>query len=907
MELPRDAVLERIARANPRIVVAITPPGWGKTFLGTEMLEHARSGVLCAFTGIRSVDEADTRMQAAFGADDPASGDWDLMVLDDVDHLIAAGGSDRLEALLHGLPAGRRLVLFARDALSVDIFRYAAPHEILSLRRNDFELTRDEMKRAFKSEELSREVRERALAIAAGWPISTLLMSRLAREGRLAESLLDLSCDAFVDLHRYVRGHLFARLNEREYAVLMACAAIPHATSEDISAALGFDAEPTLRAMAARRIYYFEAKDDEYVLHPLAEASIRAFDGEQLDAFVRTAARTLIAAGRLMRGARLELLAGDVHAACATLDRSGPHATGETISADYFAIADALPLEEVFASRHVFVDYFGSRLARSRPYELYDRVAKFHETMAPDVSPLVRYSAKIGLFIALRHSSKLREAEVVGQACLALAEQFPDWPDRRTLFMCDYACLVGMLGKIERAARLWSEIHVDAQHEPAFYSLQLVVLQFSAMLYRGENANLVDMLDRNIESSRRWNDAPSLVISLGSRAIADVMIDPGVSLASALRAIQADSAQSRFFYHAQRIVEAEDHHPTVTGCLLTIEAALEQTDTEVATRLLDNALAGFDRIGQPYWRIVARLARAAVPRCDRARLLDECVSLSREIESPLLVTQIAAFVADRDVDGPYSGFLARLAQSALVKGAARLRINVMTASVTRGNVQVPMRSREFEVAAVLAMAGAPVSVERLCEQVWPAADAEAAVSALRMSVHRLRKQLGSPDVVVNVAAGYMLSADVGVDIVDAEGTLSAARRLSTMSEGDYDRLRALFKQLTVNLNMGERYAWHAKIDARIQAVRHGVGALIARYDLARGRALEALETAEALLRFDALDEPAVELAVRALLAAGDRSEAAHRWRLYTRRLEDEYAAQPSAILQSIIDDTLVLA
>ena len=128
-----------------------------------------------------------------------------------------------------------------------------------------------------------------------------------------------------------------------------------------------------------------------------------------------------------------------------------------------------------------------------------------------------------------------------------------------------------------------------------------------------------------------------------------------------------------------------------------------------------------------------------------------------------------------------------------------------------------------------------------------------------------------------------------------------------MGDADYARLRALFGELTTNRSLGERYAWHALIDARLQTVRHDVGALIARRDLRAGRPLWALETAEAMLRFDPLDEPAVELAVRALLASGDRSEAAHRWRTYTTRLEAEYATQPSTTLQDIISETLIPA
>ncbi len=905
MDIPRDAVLDRIARANPRIVVAVAGPGWGKSFLGNALLNQAVSGRSCAFEGIRDVEQADARMRAAFGESGWENGGYALVVLDDVHALSAAGGNARLQALLHTLPNDRRLVLLTRDPLSIDLFRYAAPHEILTLRREDIELTRDECRLAIAAEEMPRPTRERALDVCAGWPIATLLMSRLAREGRLAESLADLRGNAFGDVHDYLHRHLLARLNATELDAMTACAAIPNATAEDISAALGYDAAPTLRALAARRLPYLQTEGTAYVLHPIVEATIRTLEPARIAALERAAAEAFGAAGKFVRAARMSLLTGDYAAACAALDRSGPHAAGESVSVEYYEIANALPLEMMFASQNIFSDFFGSRIVRSRPFEIYERVRKFCETLAPDALPLVRYSARIALFVTTRGTMKLRESEILARECIALAESFPDAPDRRMMLMCDFACLRCLLGKVEEAERLWKELHAGEPAGYTFYGLQLFILTFSACLYRGDRTRLMELVDRNLEISRRWNDTPALIYGLGNRAIANAMFDPHVSFEAELAAIKADPAPSRFFYHAQRIVDFEDQFPTPTGCLLTVEAALAQTDPEVATRLLDNAESGYDRIGQPYWRIAVRLARCAVPGADRQRLYRACLELAQEIEVPEIAAQIAALIANQNAPGPYAGFLERVRNSTLALGAARLRINVMKATVTRGVDEIPIRQREFEVAAVLALAGAPVSVEQLCERVWPAAEPAAAVSALRMSVHRLRRQLGSNDVVRNVAAGYALSPDVGIDIVDAERTVSAARRLSAVGETDYARLRALFRELTASRNAGEQYAWHAQIEARLQAVRHDVGALIARHDIGRGMPLAALETAETLLRFDPFDEPAVELAVRALLATGNRSEAAHRWRLYATRLESDYAAQPSTTLQQIVDDTLV--
>ena len=98
----------------------------------------------------------------------------------------------------------------------------------------------------------------------------------------------------------------------------------------------------------------------------------------------------------------------------------------------------------------------------------------------------------------------------------------------------------------------------------------------------------------------------------------------------------------------------------------------------------------------------------------------------------------------------------------------------------------------------------------------------------------------------------------------------------------------------------ERFAWFGALDRRLAELRHAVGTLLAKAAINEGFPLRAADLAYAMLRSDPLDEPAIELAVTALVAAGDRSEAARQWRQYVKRLDEEYGAAPSIDVSELL-------
>jgi DNA-binding SARP family transcriptional activator len=200
----------------------------------------------------------------------------------------------------------------------------------------------------------------------------------------------------------------------------------------------------------------------------------------------------------------------------------------------------------------------------------------------------------------------------------------------------------------------------------------------------------------------------------------------------------------------------------------------------------------------------------------------------------------------------------------------------------------------------LALAGGPVNAGTLCEAMWPKSDPHAATSALRMSVHRLRKQLDDSQAVLSVPGGYELGPHLAVDLLEAESAFAAIRRLTTLEKADHTSLRALFDYIrsaaqTTNVNE----SWYEKIGYRVDELRHGTGLLLAREYLKRSEPLRALEIGEELLRIDDKDESAVAVCVQSFDAVGDKAAGLRLWQQYVKRLAADYGAKPSIGLDEL--------
>ncbi|MEU0570678.1 BTAD domain-containing putative transcriptional regulator, partial [Nonomuraea sp. NPDC005983] len=216
-------------------------------------------------------------------------------------------------------------------------------------------------------------------------------------------------------------------------------------------------------------------------------------------------------------------------------------------------------------------------------------------------------------------------------------------------------------------------------------------------------------------------------------------------------------------------------------------------------------------------------------------------------------------------------------------------------------VQVPEIKVRALLADLLAHRGAPVSADRLIDDLWgdrPPADA---LAALRVKVSQLRRVLGDRDAIVHRAPGYLLRAadDDDVDAGLFQSLLSRAQRAD-----DLQARRALLTE-ALGLWRGSAYAEFADHDfARPVAARLEEQRLVALEELAETRlalgehGLMAAELTD-LVAAHPLRERLRAVHIRALYRAGRQSEALAGYADLRERLSSELGLDPAPALTAL--------
>lgn len=230
-----------------------------------------------------------------------------------------------------------------------------------------------------------------------------------------------------------------------------------------------------------------------------------------------------------------------------------------------------------------------------------------------------------------------------------------------------------------------------------------------------------------------------------------------------------------------------------------------------------------------------------------------------------------------------------------------VQIDIVTGKVYKDGDALSLRGTTLELVVALAVDGREVSVETLCERLYPGIQRDQAYSALKMSVSRARKQLGSAGAIRTTERGYRIAEDVVVDtrflpqIVRAVRTRSVAKAIET-------RLETIFEQLVTGRPAAyEPWKWFVPFERGLCGAAREIGLYLANRALRDGSPQRALEIARALATLDPLDETAYELEIHVHLARGDRGSALQTYRRYADDLQARHGMDPSPGLRSLVD------
>jgi DNA-binding SARP family transcriptional activator len=906
----RSALLERIGRARPRVVRIVANAGWGKSRFIRALAAEASSAAV-----VEAGDAPDRAqlermildalalggaplvagsLREAWAAEAPP----ELFALEDV-HLLGADSVDLVRMLLRALPPGRLLVLTSRTALPVELSRWFAPHEIVSLGSADLALGGEELRAVIDQGRVDPRTLERAAAISRGWPICAYLFGRFAREGRLAELLDRLEDRAFDDLYAYAESEIVAGLGPTDLDLVLLCAALPVIEPDDVRGVLGDAALARLDELVAQRLYV--TRDDGCYRAPLLGASL----ARNRPAAV-AAMRERCAAARDERGdhcgaAEAWLAHGDPARAAAALDRAGPPVPGVPPSRPYLQLLLRVPLDALLRTRHAFVALLTSPRVAASPHAHEAQARAICERLGAGAERGFRISAQLALAVLSFFASNLRRADEMLEHLAEEHAREPFAPERAGVFVATRAAVAALRGRTVDAAALWASAPLEDAEGRTVYEVQRFTLRVATALSAGEADRVLPDVQRQVALARDSGD-PIWIADM--RLVEAAMVrrgDDDLSAAEIVAAIEreelggTDPAEYR---HILGAAELPPESRSIPACVVLMATAYDQNDPLTARRLLESAIAGFDRIGRPQFQISARLLMAFVPGAPRARLLDEARRIAAEVQDPRTLASVEAIAAGRYDEAPVFRFPARhVNRGRFDIPEASLRVEILGARVTRAGSPLALRTRELEVLAALALARAPVARLALAAKLWGEDAAEDAAPALRTAMHRLRKQLADPNAVVYENGAYRLGPLVTVDVHDIEAVLSALRRLDSLTVRERDRLSEIVRELSVEPpELYQSWDWMRPHLAHLHELRRRAAVLLVEDALEDGSPDDAVAVAEGALRGEPLDEPLVELAIRGLLAAGRRSEAIRRARRYADDLARELGGEPSSEL-----------
>jgi DNA-binding SARP family transcriptional activator len=232
-----------------------------------------------------------------------------------------------------------------------------------------------------------------------------------------------------------------------------------------------------------------------------------------------------------------------------------------------------------------------------------------------------------------------------------------------------------------------------------------------------------------------------------------------------------------------------------------------------------------------------------------------------------------------------------------VLGDFRMELN--GAAVNAG-AKPPTRS--LDILRVLAIAkGHVCSLQDIYEWLWPDADGDQAKAACEQALHRLRKLLSAPDLIVQREGRLYLSTQhTWVDLVDWERKLQVALRGSQESV-----MQRAFDDFGGPLFHSERAApWALPAMERVRSKLTDLAVRLARTLESRGN--HAGARAVFLRAIDRYPTSAVcyEGLIRNRLASRDHAGALEDYERYLRVIRSTHEATPSAAIRSLVGTLL---
>jgi DNA-binding SARP family transcriptional activator len=230
-------------------------------------------------------------------------------------------------------------------------------------------------------------------------------------------------------------------------------------------------------------------------------------------------------------------------------------------------------------------------------------------------------------------------------------------------------------------------------------------------------------------------------------------------------------------------------------------------------------------------------------------------------------------------------------------------VEVLSGRALVNGVEIVLSGAHRLLVCALAQCRHAIDREQLEAMFWPDDEPSRARNLLNIAIHRLRKRLG-PSAIVQSGDGYRLGDVVTVDLWEIEALAARFRASETPDITTAGRWVAVMRHVSCGcVRRASDPDFIGALERRLLTAARDATDRLAESALAQQRADIALALVRVTLDFDACDESARELAIRAHLARGDRASAVREYRDYTKALADELGLAPSFELRTLIAGT----
>ncbi len=229
-----------------------------------------------------------------------------------------------------------------------------------------------------------------------------------------------------------------------------------------------------------------------------------------------------------------------------------------------------------------------------------------------------------------------------------------------------------------------------------------------------------------------------------------------------------------------------------------------------------------------------------------------------------------------------------------------IQIEILTGIVVMNGIEVAVNGPQRLLLSALARCRHPVRREQLQALVWPDDGDERATNLFNVAVHRLRKRLGD-GAIMQSALGYRFGDAVVVDLWQLEALAARLRGAPAPLLPLAEQWLPFYGRRACGCaSATSAYEFLALLERRWWSAAREITDCIATSALDGGRPDIALALARATIAFDACDEGAREVAIRAHVARGDRCAAIREYRDYARALADELDLSPALSLRALL-------